>query len=451
MEWKLFYKGCVKVSFINSFFEKKAEHAQSLFFDIRFLFFGFTLISSSGFLIIYSFLYGYYFSGNIFFEISNFNIISNLVPFSIQTLTITSIFFICVYYIISASIPLIIKNKEKKGAIFILSALIIFLLNLSITTFFANEITFTSIISFSLIWIFIGFIIGFLYTINIAEKHPFLMISATVFQLLLLAFIGKVLSIMKVLEESIYLELSTILFIPCLFITLLIFRHYHSKKWFDFISCLPFSIIISMLLSLELEGNNILFLSKKEIFIIIMPILHFAILKMVKPVQKKIEEKVKFGASEKEGRETEERQKEIKEKSLENKSILYIVIYKYYSVLSNKANNVFKLLIGLALLFAFVCLPRVSLLSGQLIRMINQSYEKPIKITYVNQSGKESDLFGNYYIENNSTLYIANKCWELEVVKPVNYHIKSVNKEDEENKENKEMCKNQNWFDIFVK
>ncbi len=65
-------------------------------------------------------------------------------------------------------------------------------------------------------------------------------------------------------------------------------------------------------------------------------------------------------------------------------------------------------------------------------------FEKPIKITYVNQSGKESDLVGNYYIENNSILYISNRCWELEVIKPINYHIKLIDKENKQRCEKKD-------------
>lgn len=417
------------MSFINSFFEKKGEHVQRLFFDIRFLFFGFTLISSLGFLIMYSFLYGYYFSGNEIFQISNFNIVSNLIPFSIQTLTITSIFFICIYYIISAAIPLIRKNKEKKGAIIILLVLIIFLLNLFITMFFANEMTFISMLSFSLIWVFVGFVVCFLYTIIIAEEYPFIMINGVMFQFILLPFIGNLLSVITGLEENKFIEVSTILFIPSLFITIKISCRYHNKKWFDFISYLPVSFIISYLIFLNLTRDKIWFGSKIMTFILINLIIHFAILKMVKPVQKKIEEKVKFSDSEK----IEGKQEEIKENSSGNKTILYIAIYKCYNVLSNKINNVVKLGIGIILLGAFVSLPRLSLSCGQLIRMINQPYEKPIEIIYVNQSGKESNLIGNYYIENNSTLYISNKRWDLEVIKPVNYHIKPIDKKGKQN------------------
>lgn len=442
------------MNFINSFFEKNFEHVQSLFFDVRFLFFGFTLISSLGFLIIYSFLYGYYFSGEEIFHNSNFNIVSNLVPFSIQTLTVTSIFFICSYYIISASIPLVRKNKEKKGAIVILFVLIIFLLNLAITMFFANEITFNSVLSFSLIWVFILGVICYLYTIVIAGEYPIIMIKGVMFQFLLLPLFAKILSVMKVLEENKFLELSTILFIPSLFMTMIIFRychenfsHWHNMKGFYFISKLPLSIIISILVWLSLVGNKILSFSKMTtlilillaVYIVIMIIVTLAkfsgkILKsLVKLVKEKRNKKKKAENDNSENRIEEieaEKPEQIKEKSVEKRGVTYKVIFLFYSILSNKADSVSKLGIGLILLFSFVLLPRISLLSGQSIRMINQDYEKQIEIIYVNQSGKESNLIGNYYIENNSTLYISNRHWDLEVIKPVNYHIKPIDKKN---------------------
>ncbi|MCU4922231.1 hypothetical protein OCF68_15690 [Bacillus cereus] len=438
------------MSFINSFFEKKFEHAQSLFFDMRFLFFGFTLISSLGFLIIYSFLYGYYFSGNEIFQISNFSIVSNVMPFNLQTLTITSIFFICIYYIFSIFISLIIKKKGMKLNNFIIFVFTALILNVSIIMFFANEVTFTSMVSFCLIWGFVGLIICYIYVAIKTMEHSFVTIKGFAFHIVVFAFSLFVLNSMGILGELETLKIISVFSVPSLLIITTIFHFFHGKEWFKLISYLPITLIISVLILLILEKYNLIFISNIITLSILALLLHFIILKLMKwlpkitkwlpkmsGIKRKFSINTKIDLGMKEGK--------------EKKGFVYNVISQCYSMLSNKANNTPKLAIGLILLLAFVLLPRLSLSCGQLIRMINQSYEKPIKITYVKQSGKESNLFGNYYIENNSTLYVSNKCWELEIIKPVNYHIKSVNKEDQENKENKKMCKNQNWFDIFVK
>ncbi|MEH7593171.1 hypothetical protein V7295_11305 [Bacillus toyonensis] len=438
------------MNFINSFFEKNFEHAQSLFFDVRFFFFGFTLVSSLGFLIIYSFLYGYYFSGNEIFQISNFSIVSNVMPFNLQILTITSIFFICIYYIFSIFISLIIKKKGMKLNAFIIFVFTALILNVSITMFFANEVTFTSMVSFCLIWGFVGLIICYIYVAIKTMEHSFVTIKGFAFHIVVFAFLLFVLNSMGIVGELETLRIISVFSVPSLLIITTIFHFFRGKEWFKLISYLPITLIISVLILLILEKFNLIFISNIITLSILVPLFHFIILKVIKWLpkitkwlQKMSEIKRKFSINTKIDLGMK--------KGKENKGFVYNVISQCYSMLSNKANNAPKLAIGLILLLAFVLLPRLSLSCGQLIRMINQSYEKPIKITYVNQSGKESNLFGNYYIENNSTLYASNKCWELEIIKPVNYHIKSVNKEDEENKENKEMCKNQNWFDIFVK
>ncbi|MEH7282319.1 hypothetical protein V7119_27020 [Bacillus toyonensis] len=438
------------MNFINSFFEKNFEHAQSLFFDVRFFFFGFTLVSSLGFLIIYSFLYGYYFSGNEIFQISNFSIVSNVMPFNLQILTITSIFFICIYYIFSIFISLIIKKKGMKLNAFIIFVFTALILNVSITMFFANEVTFTSMVSFCLIWGFVGLIICYIYVAIKTMEHSFVTIKGFAFHIVVFAFLLFVLNSMGIVGELETLRIISVFSVPSLLIITTIFHFFRGKEWFKLISYLPITLIISVLILLILEKFNLIFISNIITLSILVPLFHFIILKVIKwlpkitkwlPKMSEIKRKFSINTKIDLGM----------KKGKENKGFVYNVISQCYSMLSNKANNAPKLAIGLILLLAFVLLPRLSLSCGQLIRMINQSYEKPIKITYVNQSGKEINLFGNYYIENNSTLYASNKCWELEIIKPVNYHIKSVNKEDEENKENKEMCKNQNWFDIFVK
>ncbi len=316
--------------------------------------------------------------------------------------------------------------------------------------FFANEVTFTSMISFCLIWGFVGLIICYIYVAIKTMEHTFVTIKGFVFHIVVFAFSLFVLNSMGILGELETLKIISVFSVPSLLIITTIFHFFCGKEWFKLISYLPITLIISSLLLLILEKFNLIFISNIITLSILVPLLHVIILKLMKwlpkitkwlpkmsEIKRKFSINTKIDWGMKEGK--------------ENKGFVYNVISQCYSMLSNKANNAPKLAIGLILLLAFVLLPRLSLSCGQLIRMINQSYEKPIKITYVNQSGKESNLFGNYYIENNSTLYVSNKCWELEIIKPVNYHIKSVNKEDEENKENKKMCKNQNWFDIFVK
>ncbi|TPV45952.1 hypothetical protein [Bacillus dicomae] len=422
------------MSFINSFFEKNFEHAQSLFFDVRFLFFGFTLISSLGFLIIYSFLYGYYFGGDEIFQISNFSIISNLIPFNLKTLTITSIFFVCIYYIFSVFISLIIKNKGMKLHTSILLVFTALLLNVAITMFFANELTFTSMLSFCLIWVFVGLIICYIYVAIKTLEHPFVTISGFLFHIVVFASLLYVLGSMGILEELEILKIISVLSVPSLIIITTMFHYYHRKRWFDLISYLSISLTISVVIVFILEKYNLIFISNIITLIILVLILHFIILKIMKWLPKMSEIKKKFSINVK----FELGIKEEKERQKESKGFLYNLIAQCYSMLLNKANNTPKLAISLILLLAFVLLPRLSLSCGQLIRGINEAYESSVEITYVNQSGKEKGLIGNYYIENNSTLYVANKCWELEVIKPVNYHIKPMDKGNKQNCDKKD-------------
>ena len=109
-----------------------------------------------------------------------------------------------------------------------------------------------------------------------------------------------------------------------------------------------------------------------------------------------------------------------------NEGLLYKILIISFNIFSSKINNAFKLILSLMLLLVFVSTPRLSLLCGQTIRMINLPYEKQLEVTYLNQNGVESKISGNYYIENNSTLYVSNVEWQLETIKPLTYHIKPI-------------------------
>lgn len=100
-----------QLSFFERILGKQSNDIQFVYSSVALIIFAIGLISSIGFLNIYFFLYGYYFGGEG--HISNFSIISNLIPFNIQTLSIISIFLICIYYTISGLLS-ILREKDKK-------------------------------------------------------------------------------------------------------------------------------------------------------------------------------------------------------------------------------------------------------------------------------------------------------------------------------------------------
>lgn len=82
---------------IERFLSEKVDKFSNVYSNIKFFMFAFSIVTIIGFLLVYGFLYGYYFSGNIDSTISSFNVISNFVPFDLRTFSMTSFFFICVH------------------------------------------------------------------------------------------------------------------------------------------------------------------------------------------------------------------------------------------------------------------------------------------------------------------------------------------------------------------
>ncbi|MGR6898696.1 hypothetical protein [Rummeliibacillus sp. TYF-LIM-RU47] len=421
------------MSFLEGVLNKHTVTAQSIFFNVKFIIFSFGLISAFGFLMVYCFLYGYYFSGNKVMSISNFNIISNLVPFSLQMISMTIIFFTCIYYILSSLLSLSRKTKENKWWLYCLFLLTIILLNIFITLFFANELSFISFLSFLLVWVFIGLIVWSLYVLINFSNNFYIMLKSMFFVVfILLAILIISISFLKI-ESKIVDLIITLLIIPLFLLTITIFHKFYTHKLIAFLSYLSFFFFLFLVMGYFI--NTYIIRIPFKISFILMLSLIFSLIFLNFFFKKEIDFiHPKFKSQNKEA--------DIKSKeeingidTNENTNMLYQSIIIFYNSVTNKTDKRDKFILAFLLFLIFVSIPRLSLLCGQNIRNLNVSTENTLEICYIYQNGIEKGMLGKYIIENNSTLYISNNDWQLEIIKPINYHVKSINSKKEKDLE----------------
>lgn len=350
--------------------EKKINYLSMLYMNVKFILFAFSIVSILGFLITYNFLYGYYFSGDVNFKISNFSIISSFIPFDTRTLLMTSFFLICIYYIISGTYFLV-KKTEKKTLGIVLIIVSIFFINISLSLFFSTDVTPKSLFYFLLVWIFIGSIFGVTYILLYSIFNYMLLIK------------GIILTIMFFLMINVFIkDLNSEFKLTVFFVIWLI------------ISCLL--ICFKRVYFIEYIGGYF----------------------------KKKYKRKKLNVD-------ESKEKINKLQSNRNvymidqyKSPLYKALKFLFFALIQKNNSEKKILIGLVLLISYILIPYLSLTCGKVIRNANDTVELPLVISYVHQNGQKENMYANYFLEDNSILYISNKDWELEVIKPMNYHVR---------------------------
>jgi len=409
----------------------KLEYFSKIYSNIKFILFAFSLVTTLGFLLIYSYLYGYYFSGDIESTVSNFNIISNFVPFDFRTLSMTAFYFICIFYIIFGLVTLLQNDKKNKKRMVFFLICVAVILTIMLTLFFASNITLKSFGSFSLIWLFVGLIVWFLYILNNIIHKPIFLIRGTLQTFILGTMISIFLSELGI-EKILLQQLSFVILIilwPMITTVSIVFE---KKYWMFFLNCLPLSFTVYLMFIHFLDSFSINFNALLDLlFILILNILLSYGVKIVIARLKLKNREHKKEESDKQGKENLENlnivmnEKNSVESNINNeKGLIYNAILVLYSVIVDRKENGMKLVFGTILLLIFVITPQISLLCGKGIRIINMSENPSIKILYVNQTGTEKSITANYYIENNSILYISNERWELEVVKPVNYHIR---------------------------
>lgn len=398
---------------IEKLVSEKVEYFSKLYTDTKFILFAFSIVSILGFLVVYNFLYGYYFSSDINFKISNFSIISNFVPFDVRTLAMTSFFFICIYYVISGSYSLIRKTEKKKIVVFFIIFTVIFF-NILLSQFFVNDLTIKNMSSFFLIWLFLGLIILILFvfiysfiSLRFAAKN--IALTTTIFFML------------YILIEELSPESIILLWFFLWLIVSLLMIFYKEKIIMIYLIYLPISFCLILAVFIFLKR-----------FYIPIRIWHFyTFIFLLNIFVYKIAGYIREKRNNKELN-TEEPKKEISKvipkKNIYNinqeKSLVYNALKLLFLLMVQKNNSGTKLMVGVVMLISFILFPYLSLICGKGIRSVNASEELPLIVSYINQDGNKETICANYFLENNSILYVSNENWELEVIKPINYHIK---------------------------
>lgn len=383
---------------ITSLIEKILDMRQK----IALLILAFGIFSVLSYICTYSFLYGYYFGGEVENSISNLNLFVNFVPFQFNTLSFT-------WLLISLSVSLILflfKVVGDKGlSNILLASLGIFIFHIMLTYYFSDIITPNTVMAFSAIWILPIFIaILTLFTmlgIKSTLKTYAGALTGTNILILLIAcefFIG--------LRE----ELSIVLFYMFFFITGIAFYFipYGNKRNFIFIS--PYLSFFLLIIIIVITPLSEWFKGIGDTFKIIVIILPAVLLSFL--LNKKFKK-----AIDKEPTNTEGESK--------NGIVSEFIYHVIGGVTNHKTNKRTIMFLVLMILLTYVMVPRVSYATAKLIRMFNPDIEQVQKeITIKDIDDKIVTIKGTIIVEENEVLFISNDEWELEQIKVESYKYK---------------------------
>lgn len=401
---------------LEKYLSRRIVRLAELYSNFKFIIFVISIITIMSFLIVYGFLYGYYFGGSFESTISNFNVISNFVPFDMRTMSIISFYFLCMFYIIFNIVSIARKGNSNFLSVFILLCVSL-ILNIMLSLFFSSSIELKSVLGFSLIWIFIGALVWGLFILVkiINETSLFLYGSVSTGFYCIMIYLLALSKVDEVVLKDI-LFISLIVFWPTL---TTLYIYFSNKKWMIFVNCLPITVIF--LLGVEYIWEDL------HVYVLLMAVLllNFITFYLTLQIKRKLDLKNNKKSNElviesedtKDNIDTSEEQ--------EKYGFLYESLKKLYVSFVIKNDQLDKFKIAAVLLLAFVTILHASLLFGKGLRTANFSKDNQLEIIYI-ENGSKQEITANYYIEKDSVLYISNENWKLEIIKPMNYHIRPM-------------------------
>lgn len=356
-----------------------------------------SVISSLSFLISYSFLFGYYFGGEVENSFSNFELIRTFIPFDLNTILFTNLLLGLSITLIMYSVQIFLKN-EFFAKVGILILIIVF--HIILTAFFTDELTTNNILKFSVIWIFpLVSTVLILFFIR-GVQNTFKISSGSLF-----GFLISVL-IIALFEESIS-EFTEGLILLLIFLFGIVFTFLPFKRIWNVLFLFPFIYLTTILLSVLVDFSfykSLPILTEASIMGIISLLVSWWLSNVFN----------RFFIN-KEGRETDEIKSSIN-------NIILEITDEFMNPKTHKKAAVFLIIF---LLISYVFLPRLSTSTAKIIRENTPDRELQFySLEVLSFEGSLRKVKGIPVAEKENILYISNESWELEQIKTEQYYIK---------------------------
>lgn len=352
-----------------------------------------SVVYSYSFLVTYSFLYGYYFSGELGSPVSNFDIIRVIIPFNLNTISYTFV-LLAISTAIIFSIVQVILSKNLNQTVAVIFGFLLF--HYLFAAFFTKEISIENYTYLATIWI-LAFVLSILIVfLNRAIDNPFKALTG----ILLGSVIGVLITRFINNTTNSLLSDPAIFTMTITFILGLLFTYIPYNKGTIFLLFIfPYSAIVVGII------NSFLPFHFTTMHWLISLIIAFFISRKFYAYLVKIEH-----------------QKKKTKITLSFK----VNIKEIKNTLMNPKTQKFALVsLFLFLLLIFVMIPRMALNTGQLVRDTTPTDEHQVQsIDIISLDGDLITIEGILVTERDNTIYISNKEWELEQIKTTQYIIR---------------------------
>lgn len=358
-----------------------------------------SVFSSFSFLITYSFLFGYYFGGDVNNSFSNFELIRTFIPFDLNTILFT-------YLLLGLSITLIMYLAQiffNKGIFTKIAVLFLFIIFHGIlTVFFTKDLTGENIFKFSVIWIFPLFSsISILFFVR-GIKNTFKVVAGMLLGFLIYVII---VAINQYSTNEPFLEFILLLLI---FIFGIGFTFLPFNKFFNILFILPFTLLIVILTTplVKFSFYQSLSESLKVTSILLISLL------------------ISWGSSVFLNKFFKNKES-LNEPNLHTNSFNRIILEVTGELLNPKTHKKAAVFLIIFLLGIYVLLPRLATHTAKVIREYTPDSELQFhSIEVLALDGPSKTIEGIVVAEKENILYISNKNWKLEQIKTEKYHIK---------------------------